>query len=228
MIAIEGIDGSGKGTQARRLVERLRGAGTRTELISFPRYEATFFGRAVGDFLNGRYGPLDKVHPFLVSLLFAGDRFESRPMLCQALAANDVVVLDRYVPSNVAHQAAKLSGTERDKLLQSLNHLEYDLFGMPRADLFLLLDLPVAEAQMLIGRKPARTYTERTADIQEADANYLGRVRELYLEMAAGDPCWSVIRCVGEKLRTVEEIADEIWAIVSQRIHATRSRRARR
>ena len=86
LIAIEGIDGSGKGTQAAILVDRLRAAGRRCELLSFPRYRETKFGSKIGDFLNGRFGQLDQVSPFLVSLLFAGDRFESKRVLIRALA----------------------------------------------------------------------------------------------------------------------------------------------
>jgi len=216
LIVIEGIDGSGKGTQARCLVDRLQESGATAQLISFPRYEATFFGRAVADFLNGRFGSLDEVHPFLASLLFAGDRFESRPMLTAALADFDVVVLDRYVASNVAHQAAKLAGAERGALCGSINHVEYELFGMPRPDLVLLLDLSAAAAQKLIAQKPARSYTDRAADIHEADADYLTRVRDVYLELARTDPHWSVIRCDSQSgVRSIAQIAEEVWRIVT-------------
>ena len=215
LIAIEGIDGSGKGTQARQLVDRLRQSGLKAQLVSFPRYDETFFGRVVGSFLNGQFGSLDEVHPFLVSLLFAGDRFESRPLLTAALASCDVVVLDRYVASNVAHQAAKLAGVERDTLCRSIEHVEYDLFGMPRPDRVLLFDLSVDLAQKLVAQKPARNYTDRAADIHEADADYLARVRELYLELAAREPNWSVIRCDGpDGLRSIEEIAEEVWRLI--------------
>src|SRR5262245_14747793 len=95
LIAIEGIDGSGKGTQAARLVAGLQEKGLRVELISFPRYRDTFFGARIGDFLNGRFGGLAEVHPFLAATLFAGDRLESRQLLEDALGRNNVVVLDR-------------------------------------------------------------------------------------------------------------------------------------
>ncbi|RPI82323.1 MAG: thymidylate kinase, partial [Planctomycetaceae bacterium] len=120
LIDFEGIDGSGKGTQARRLCERLSAERIPCALISFPRYSETLFGRAVGEFLNGRFGALDQVHPFLVSLLFAGDRFESKGLLETALAQNEVVVLDRYVPSNIAHQASKRAGPERQELIDQI------------------------------------------------------------------------------------------------------------
>src|SRR6478752_4883900 len=101
---MEGIDGSGKGTQAALLQERLNRAGTRTALLSFPRYQETAFGTQIGKFLNAEFGGLDQVHPILASLLFAGDRFESRSLIHQSLADHQIVLCDRYVASNIAHQ----------------------------------------------------------------------------------------------------------------------------
>jgi dTMP kinase len=217
LIDIEGIDGSGKGTQARRLCDRLVQAGVPASLVSFPRYEATLFGRAIGEFLNGDYGTLDQVHPFLVSLLFAGDRFESKPLLEEALATSEVVVLDRYVPSNVAHQASKCRGAARADLTRRILQIEFEVFGLPRADLVLLLDLPVPKAQELVLQKSARSYTHRAADLQEADADYLQGVRDVYLELARHGPEWQLIPCCADnRLRTVEEINDEIWEAVAK------------
>jgi len=216
LIDIEGIDGSGKGTQAQRLLERLVAQGAAARLLSFPRYDATLFGRAIGEFLNGAYGSLEQVHPFLVSLLFAGDRFESRNVLLEALQASDVVVLDRYVPSNVAHQASKLDGEERSELARRILKIEFEIFALPKPDLVMLLDLPVPVAQDLIGRKAARNYTDRAHDLQEADGTYLGRVREMYLELARTEPNWRVIDCCSaERLKSVDEIGEEIWTAVS-------------
>lgn len=215
LIDIEGIDGAGKGTQARRLCDRLSESGISTSLISFPRYEATLFGRAVGEFLNGRFGSLAQVHPFLVSLLFAGDRFESKFVLLESMRQSSVVVLDRYVPSNIAHQASKLDGAERRELKECILRLEFEIYGMPRPDLVLLLDLPVSRAQELVACKSAREYTDRKADIQEADARYLERVRDVYSELAQAGPEWRTISCCeGPRLRSVEEIAESVWQVV--------------
>lgn len=217
LIDLEGIDGSGKGTQARRLCDRFAASGISAALVSFPRYDATLFGRAVGEFLNGRFGSLDQVHPFLVSLLFAGDRFESKDFLLQAIASHAVVVLDRYVPSNVAHQASKADGAERAELQRRILEIEFEIFGLPRPDLVLLLDLPVNVAQTLIAKKNARNYTTAKADIQEADASYLERVREVYHDLAREEPTWQTISCCnGGELRTVDQIADDIWQIASK------------
>jgi len=218
LVAIEGIDGSGKGTQAQRLQATLIDSGETAALISFPRYTSTLFGNAVGDFLNGRFGALDDVSPFLVSLLYAGDRFESRQLLCEALRRHDVVVLDRYVASNVAHQGAKLTGEQRREFVDWIRTIEYEIFELPRPDLVVLLDLPARKAQQLIARKRTRTYTEKAADLQESDLKYLEKVRGLYLELAAAEPGWYRLECLpGESLRSIDEIADEVRTVLADR-----------
>ncbi len=215
LIAIEGIDGSGKGTQAARLHAHLIEQGRRTALLSFPRYQQTAFGKKIGDFLNGHFGSLAEVHPLLVSLLFAGDRFESRDMIEQAITSHDIVICDRYVASNMAHQAAKVAFTERQELIEWIGRLEYSIFKLPRAHMTLFLDVPVVHAQQLIAAKSQRTYTEKAADLQEADAVYLQRVRDVYTELANGSD-WIRIPCVDhDQIRPVDEITAEIVRAVT-------------
>jgi dTMP kinase len=219
LIAIEGIDGSGKGTQARLLHQRLERSGVRAALLAFPRYDDTLFGKAIGQFLNGKFGTLDAVHPFLAALLYAGDRFESRDVLQAALAEHEIVVLDRYVASNLAHQGAKRSDAERRELLALIEQIEYEIYRLPRPDLAVLLDVPVAQAQKLVASKSQRTYTDRKADLQEADALYLQKVREVYLELAAKSDDWyRLVSLRDGQLRSVDDIADELEHVVRERI----------
>ncbi len=219
LIAVEGIDGSGKGTQSQLLVDRLKKDGITTGFLSFPQYESTEFGRRIGDFLNGRFGDLDQVSPFLASLLYAGDRFESRERLKELLDANDIVVLDRYVPSNVAHQGAKVSGDERQEIINWIHHVEYTLFQLPTPDLVILLDLPADQAQQLIQKKQQRTYTDKAADLQEADGDYLAQVRQVYVDLAAQNDRWQTINCLSaDGIRPIEDIADEIYSVVRSKI----------
>ena len=217
LIVIEGIDGSGKGTQAQQLTERLTATGRRVQLLSFPRYRETLFGHAIGDFLNGRFGQLNEVHPFLASVLYAADRFESKSVLTEALQQSDVVVCDRYVPSNLAHQGAKLDGAERDELLRTIERIEFDVFALPRPSLVVLLDVPVVIAQRNIAAKKPRSYTDKAADLQEADAAYLQRVRDVYLQLAAADPVWQRVESTraGEQ-RSIAEIGNDLWDRVQQ------------
>src|SRR5258705_11602109 len=120
LLAIEGIDGAGKGTQAGRLAEKAVEHGRRVASFSFPLYDDNPFSRAVADYLNGEFGSADEVHPELAAMLYAGDRFHARPRLVAALEDQDLVVCDRYVGSNAAHQGAKLQGEARARVLEWL------------------------------------------------------------------------------------------------------------
>jgi dTMP kinase len=217
LIALEGIDGSGKGTQSQRLQEALSADGHRVALLSFPRYEQTLFGRAIGKFLDGHFGALDQVHPQLAALLFAGDRYESREVILSTLDEHDIVLCDRYVASNIAHQAAKLNEPQSDELQSWIAQLEFNVYALPQPDLTLLLDLSVQTAQQLIARKAARSYTNKSADLQEADATYLQRVRQVYLDLQAADTRWLRIDVEQNgKLRSVDEVAREILTVVGR------------
>lgn len=221
LIAIEGIDGSGKGTQAALLKSRLMSEGYRSELISFPQYSRTHFGRTIGRFLNGEFGRLDQVDPHLAAALFAGDRFESLETLQELLRTCDVVVSDRYVASNMAHQGAKRTGDARAALQQWIEHLEYRVYRLPVADLTVHLDVPAETAQLLVARKSTRDYTDKAADIQEADCAYLAAVREAYLAVSATQENWQRVSLMdGGRLRSIEEVADEVWMTVRTRLPA--------
>ena len=217
IIAIEGIDGSGKGTQSGLLAERLEAKEFRTARIQFPRYSDTSFGQAIGDFLNGRFGSLEEVHPQLAALLYAGDRFESLGVLTEAIESNDVVILDRFSGSNLAHQAAKLDGDERSRLIEWIDDIEHRVFGLPRPHLNILLDISTDWSRRLVGRKGRRDYTTAEADIHESNGPYLQRVRECYREIAASRERWRVVACLGPdgEIRTVADVSDELLAYIT-------------
>jgi dTMP kinase len=215
LIAIEGIDGAGKGTQAARAAHAAAARGYSVTSFSFPLYDGNPFSRAIADYLNGEFGGADDVHPELAGLLYAGDRFHAKPRLLAALADSDLVVCDRYVASNAAHQGAKLAGEARTRLLDWLDEVEYGEFGLPRPELVVLLDAPVALARELVGRKAARGYTTLEADIHEADPGHSDATRAVYLELARRDG-WRVVETAGAEgaARGVDEIADEVWSAV--------------
>lgn len=211
-VALEGIDGSGKGTQAAVLAERARADGRTVTTLSFPTYDGNPFADAIADYLNGAFGTADEVHPELAALLYAADRFHARTRLVDAIAAHDLVICDRYVASNAAHQGAKLQGAERRRLLDWLDAVEYGEFGLPRPDVVVLLDTPVAVARTLVSRKGARDYTTLEADIHEADADHTSATREVYLELAERESWRVVSTATGDgELRDIDAIADEIW-----------------
>jgi dTMP kinase len=212
LIVIEGIDGAGKGTQAGRLVTSLRNMGLQVDTLQFPRYSATTFGSAIADFLNGRFGALNEVHPQLAAVLYAGDRFESRPLLRSMLDQNDIVVLDRYVASNLAHQSAKLDGAERLSLIEWIEKVEFDIFQLPRPDLTVLIDMSSQMSRELVARKSARGYTTQEADLQESDLPYLERVRRCYMALAHSRLDWRTVHGLDDagELRTIDDVAQDI------------------
>lgn len=214
LVALEGIDGSGKGTQAARLTERAAAEGLTAELLAFPTYENSFFGREIARYLNGAYGDVWSVHPRFAATLYAGDRFEYRDRLWRLRAERDLVVCDRYTGSNQAHQSVKLPAAEHAGFFHWLDTLEHQVYGIPRPDLVVFLDLPPETAATLIGRKSVRSYTDRKADIHEADVEYLARVHGAYAELSE-QRGWTTVRCVrGGEVRPVDEIHEEIWTAI--------------
>ncbi len=217
LIAIEGIDGSGKGTQTTLLQQHLLETGISTAKLGFPRYEATAFGKRVAEFLNGCYGNLANVDPFLVANLYAGDRFESRQLIEQLLSTHQVLLCDRYTPSNLAYQLAKVDPSRRSELQSWIEHLEYHIYQLPRPDLVIYLELDAHTSQQLVLKKDPRDYTESPLDLHEAAQGYLGTVRQEYLNLAQTQPSWRIINCRSQgHLRTIEEIAQEVLQVTLQ------------
>lgn len=222
IIAIEGIDGSGKGTHAKRVEAKLKELGKTVTLFSFPRYQETEFGAAVGEYLNGDFGK--DVHPKLASVLYAVDRFESRGVVRAHNVVQDVVVCDRYVPSNLAHQCAKICDCdpavdEGMDLFRWILEMEHKTFNLPRPDMVICLDLPVKLACKLIELKRKRAYTDKKADLHEADHKYLEAVRRWYQRI--GDellyvPKWRTVNVhEDDEIRPVDDVFEDVWAEVS-------------
>ena len=219
LIALEGIDGSGKRTQLDLLASALDARGLGAFRISFPRYES-FFGKLVGRYLNGEFGTLDAVDPHLSALLYAGDRLEAKGEIEAALSAGKVVLADRYVASNLAHQSARVQPEKREEFLAWLKRLEYGLYALPAEDLVIYLRVPVAEAHRLVALKAARAYTSLKRDIQEADIKHLEETATIYDRLAT-ESNWARIDCLNEASRalyTPEEIHRAVLEAVETRI----------
>lgn len=219
LIAIEGIDGAGKRTQASLLKERLERGGWTAGVIAFPRYGRTVFARSVAEYLNGGFGPLHTVDPHLAALLYAGDRFESRDVLAALAAAHDVVILDRYVASNLAYQGARVAPAQRQQFVEWIARIEHEVYGLPKAGLTLFLDLPVEVAAGLVLTKGGREYTTRAADIHEQDLAYLSECRRVYQSLAEADHdgAWRTITCLSDAGTLLDPAAihEAVWRAVS-------------
>jgi dTMP kinase len=221
-IVLEGIDGSGKRTQLEMLARALASRGLSTAQIGFPNYEG-FFGKMAGQFLNGEFGALDSVAAHFSALLYAGDRFESKPVIEAALSAGKTVLADRYIGSNLAHQGSRVPPEKREEFLAWLKRLEYEIYDLPGEDLVLYLRVPVAEAHRLVGQKAARDYTKLRHDIQEADAKHLEAASQVYDDLARQSN-WAKIECFDtqvQSLRSPRSIHEEIVATVDSRLSAS-------
>lgn len=202
LIVIEGLDGSGKSTQVKRLRTYLESLGKPLKYIHYPRYDAPVYGYLIGKFLRGGFGSIESVHPQLVALLYAEDRHGAVPEMKQVLDDGGIVLLDRYVYSNIAYQCAKItSRDEMEELRKWIFDTEYGAFGLPVPDLNIFLDVPIGfvEKKLESPRKGGdRDYLEGRSDIHEADIEFQKRVREVYREQCAMDDSFLRIDCSDE------------------------------
>jgi dTMP kinase len=215
LIAIEGIDGSGKRTQLDLLEKALGARGLPTYSTSFPHYES-WFGKMVGQFLNGDFGSLETVDPHFAALLYAGDRFEAKQQLSAALEQGKLILADRYIASNLAHQTARVSPNKREKFIAWIEQLEYDIYGLPHEDLVIYLRVPALQAQELVSRKSTRSYTSAKQDIQESSLRHLHDAAEMYDTLALRS-CWATVECFDatcNEMRAPETIAADVLALV--------------
>ena len=215
LIVIEGTDGSGKSTQFRLMSEHLEKDGIAFKHIVFPRYSEES-SALIRMYLGGQFGdkPTD-VGAYAASSFYAVDRYASYKMdWGKWYEEGGVVISDRYTTSNAVHQASKETGKDREKYLQWLYEFEYDKVGLPRPDLTIYLDVPTDFTEKMLRGREAATNTK--ADIHEKDMQYLATCRQCGREAAAFYG-WTVIQCVKDgKMRSMEDIHNEIYAAVKQ------------
>lgn len=222
-IVIEGTDGSGKGTQFSLLAERLKNDGYDVALFDFPQYDngSSYF---VKQYLNGNYGSAEDVGPYTGSLFYALDRYEAGPKIRQALAEGKVVLANRYVGSNMAHQGTKFSNAaQRRGYFIWLDNLEFEMLGIPRPTLSIVLRVPAEIAQQMVDKKESRGYTTKKRDIHEADLGHMQRSVEVYDDLCQLFPRdFSQIDCVrSNKLLDIEAIHDLIWGKIEALLPAS-------
>lgn len=225
IIAIEGVDGTGKHTQSKLLVESLCSHGFDAKLISFPDYDGSVLGPTIKKMLDGVFGELKQVHPTFSSSLFALERFEKRLEVLQGLSNNTIFVCDRYVYSNAAHQACRLAPSERAEFIEWLERLEFGILGMPRPDVTILLDMPDQASHNLRDIRAKTSRLGSTPDQHEQDEAGLIVARGIYLTLA-NRLDWDVVDCAKERgVKSVAVLADEILTKIIKRITINDSRR---
>lgn len=116
LIVIDGTDGSGKATQVKLLVKRLKKSGRKVKAIDFPQYYDNFFGKTIGECLIGENGNWAKINPRIASVLYAADRWESSKKVKKWLKGGYFVIADRHASSNQIHQGGKVLETKKSAL----------------------------------------------------------------------------------------------------------------
>lgn len=218
LIVLEGTDGSGKSTQFRLLCDRLQKEGKAFQKLVFPQYSEPS-SALLRMYLGGEFGshPSD-VNAYAASVFFAVDRYAAwKKVWGKGYEAGELILSDRYTTSNAVHQGSKLSPEEQGAFFDWLFDFEYRKLGLPAPDAVIYLDMPTEESLKLLRARENATHTK--GDIHEVDADYLAACRKT-AQLAARHCGWRRVSCVDEagRLRSIEDIHQEIWDIVSKSI----------
>ena len=217
LFVIEGVDGAGKSTQLKLLRDFFSEQGHKCEYLHFPRTEAPYFGELIARFLRGEFGTISEVDPYLVAMLYAGDRKDASEMIQGWLNEGKIVLLDRYTYSNIAYQCAKLKDpVSKERLMQWILKLEFDHFAIPRPDLNIFLDVPSAFTEKkLSGTRTGddRNYLNGSRDIHEESLDFQKKVRDLYLMVSQTDNRLAVVNCSSPEKTMLPP--DEIFKLIS-------------
>ena len=224
IIGIEGSDGAGKQTVSTELYEHLIYEGYPAILISFPRYYTTP-GQEIRRVLDGAWTQrgikedpvyFQKIDPIAFGALYAWDRNDARPTLMEWLKRGQIVIIDRYVRSNQAHQGARREGEERQRIIDYFEYLEFGLYKLPKPDLNVFLDLPPD-----LGAE-AMKKQRRTTDINEKSLEYQKQVRKIFRQLHGESPASKnmIISCTTKKgeRKARRDIANKVWNAVNERI----------
>lgn len=223
LIVIDGIDSSGKATQAKLLANRLLSEGKNVERIEFPRYGVPVFGELLGECLAGKHGDFAHLDPKIASTLYALDRYEAKTRIAEWLSKGSIIISDRYTSSNQIHQGGKIIDKEkREAFLSWITRMEYEVLGIPKPERTIYLRVPVETSLALLTNereKKNAALDTSGLDVVEKDRMYVERSFESAEELAHKES-WKTIECVaGGALRSPEEIAEEVYKAVSDLIN---------
>ena len=191
LIVLEGVDSSGKSTQIKQITKYLEKNNLTYDFLHFPKYGHNEFSEVIAKFLRGEFGGIDDVNPYFVANIFAMDQFLYKPELLQKLEDNDVVLLDRYVFSNIAFQGAKFDNPMESGNIQTwISDFAFEFNELPYPDLTLFLDVPIDIVKDRLKERKVdddpygdRDYLQGKQDIHEADLNFQSKVRDIYLSL---------------------------------------------
>lgn len=215
IIVFEGTDGSGKQTQSLRLVEHLKNLGKKVVMQSFPNYNSPS-STLVKLYLNGNFGEdVNCLDAYQTSVLFAVDRLCTMKELCEKLSDDTILVLDRYVESNMIHQASKIDDEKnREEFLNWIYNFEFNILKLPKPTKTIFLDMPFEYSiKLKKERNINKSGTEK--DIQELDENHLKKAYNL-AKYVSKKYNWIEVSCVkNNQIKSIQEIGNEIINILN-------------
>ena len=217
LIAIEGLDGSGKATQAKLLAGYLAAQGLAVREVSFPDYGSDS-SALVKMYLAGQFGQHpDDVNAYAASSFYAVDRYASYKKDWGSFYENGgIVIADRYTTSNAVHQCSKLPPEQWESFLGWLFDFEFHLLGLPAPDEVIYLQVDPAVSQKLMTQRYHGD--ESRKDVHEKDTEYLARSR-CAAEYCAAHLGWAVVHCTsGDNMRSIEDIQAEVQEIVLKQL----------
>ncbi len=217
LIDIEGLDGSGKETQAQLLYTYVKNKfSKKVGYVSFPNYKSDS-SALVKMYLNGEFGsdPF-KINAFAVSSFFAIDRFLTfENGLKKDYQAGKWIIANRYTSSNALYQMPKLERQNWENYLTWVYDYEYNKLGLPKPDIVIYLDVPLEISQQLMDKRYKGDSSKK--DLHESNLNFLKHCKEA-AEYSAHRDSWNIIKCVeNNKLKSIEEIHEEIVLIIKNK-----------
>lgn len=218
LIVIDGGDGAGKQTQTDLLVKRLIQEGEQVGTLDFPRYEANTMGALIRECLDGKRGDFLNLDPRIASTLYAADRFETKPIITEWLEEGRVVLLDRYVSSNMFHQGTKVKDdAELKELVAWLEKVEFGIFGLPKPDLNIYFHVDPEERIKML--QHAADKHENVMDLAETNLAHQTQTDATAQKIIAMTNDWSTIECMQEgKIRSRADIHEEVYALVKKHL----------
>lgn len=213
LIIIEsGSDASGKATQSKKAYERLVREGYRCLKITFPDYDNES-SALVKMYLRGDFGSnANEVSPYVASTFYAADRYASYKTKWEKFY-NDggIIISDRYTTSNMVHQAAKMEEEEKEAFIEWLYDLEYNIYGIPKPDEVIFLDVEPEVSKKLMENRLNKFTGQEEKDIHESDNEYL--IKSYNNSLSIADRYnWNIVKCSENgSLRTIDDIHDEVF-----------------
>ena len=202
LLIMEGLDGSGKSTQVKLISEFLSQNSLKYQYFHFPMYRHNNASEVIASFLRGDLGDINDVDPYFIGNIYGMDRFLFKPELEKAIEENDVVLLDRYVFSNLAYQGAKGKEEEQEKIKTWIYDFEFKFLGLPYPDLSIFFDVPMDIVKERLENKREgsdRDYLNGKKDIHEADLEFQSRVRDNYLSLV-GSSNYKIVPCAKDQI----------------------------